>query len=171
MESHPQTSSFVSFSSNQHFRSLEYRFSLPSHVVKHIFDRIHVLLGVVTRSKYDDTQVPTIWTLACNNIFLFCGWHLDHGQELGVKFSLPWVNDHSLAKQDCWGLVRYVKLEILKQGFHYSLEKVIRAKNNKSCPRDSIRGSKESNSQAGCHLPARMTAGESVNFKTALKSP
>ena len=36
---------------------------------------------------------------------------------------------------------------------------------------DSIRGSKASNSEDGCHLPARMAAGESVNFKTALKSP
>ena len=30
---------------------------------------------------------------------------------------------------------------------------------------------KASNSEAVCHLPARMTAGESINLKTALKSP
>ena len=55
-------------------------------------------------------------------------------------------------------------------GFHYSLEEVNRAKNNNSRPLDSIHGSKARNSEAGCHLLARMTAGESVNFKTALKS-
>ena len=32
-------------------------------------------------------------------------------------------------------------------------------------------GSKASNSEDGCRLLARMTAAESVNFKTALKSP
>ena len=69
------------------------------------------------------------------------------------------------------GSVRYVKLEILKQEFHYSLEEVNRAKNNNSHPLDSIRGSKASNSEAVCHLAARMTAGESVNLKTAHKLP
>ena len=62
-------------------------------------------------------------------------------------------------------------MEILKQESHYSLEEVNCAKNNNSRPLDFIRGSKASNSEAGCHLPARMTAEESVNFKTTLKSP
>ena len=105
--------------------------------------------------------------------FLFCGWHLDQGQEPGVKFSLRWVNAIFIAASgnDCWGSVRYVKLEILKQEFEYSLEEVNRAKDNKSRPLNSIRGSKASNSEAVCHLPARRTVGESVNLKTAHKLP
>ena len=64
---------------------------------KLIFDRIHVVLGVVTHRKCNETQVPNISMLAYN-IFFFCGWHLDHGQEPEVKFSLLWVEDHGLGK-------------------------------------------------------------------------
>ena len=71
MESCPQTSSFVSFSSDQHFvLSLlftEHHFSLPSHAGNTFL--IHFMLyqwlfGVVTSKKCDETRVLSFPFLA-----------------------------------------------------------------------------------------------------------
>ena len=101
--------------------------------------------------------------------FLFCGWHLDHGRQSEV-FS-------SLSKCNCGLWKRLLRFGSLcqtgnsKTGVSLLIGGSKLHQNNNSRPLDFIRGSKASNSEAGCHLPARMTAGEPLNFKTTLKSP